>query len=77
PNRYAFVACCYYTMLIMPCLYGFMPYFMMNRERRNQFLRRVQHGRTLWTRLPLLFIKMVCAMYLFGQTSYLRSVGAR
>jgi len=73
--RYTFVFFCYYIMLVLPCVLGFPPYFLMNRDGRRQFLKRVQHGRRIWVRAPLLFVKMVCSMYVYGQQPYLRAVG--
>ncbi len=74
--RYGFMLACYYISLLMPCLCGYRPFWMMNREQRCRFLSRVQHSQVPWLKLPTLFVKVVCSSYLFKQEQFLRSIGA-
>ncbi len=74
--RYGFVLACYVLEFVLPCLRGFSPFFLMTRERRRQFLKSVQHSKSIPVKLPLIFVKFVSTAHLFAQKPYLRSIGA-
>jgi len=74
--RYAFILCGHYVCFILPCLFGFRPFLLMSSEGRRRFLDRVQYAPWSWSKLPLLFVKLLCTNQVFRQESYLRSIGA-
>jgi nucleoside-diphosphate-sugar epimerase len=74
--RWAFILMGHYASLVLPCLFGYRPFHWMNLEQRRQFLRRVQHAPQGWSKLPLMFAKLVCTNRLFRQAIYLHSIGA-
>jgi|GEM_PF-93629 len=74
--RYGFVLSCYYILLILPCFSGYPPYFLMSEAQRDRYLRHAQNMPNAWLRLPLIFVKMVCSLYLYQEAPYLRSIGA-
>lgn len=75
PMRCAFLICCQFSSFILPSLYGFRPFVLMKPEHRQQFLRRVQDAPQSRSKLPLMFVKLVCSNQLFRQESYLHSIG--
>lgn len=75
-ERFAFVFCGYYVFLILPMLVGYPPYFMMSANMRKNFFRKVQGMRQTFVLMPVLFVKMICTIYVFRQKPYLASIGA-
>lgn len=75
--RYGFLLVCYQNLLLMPIFCGLPPYILMDRDQRDRFFKRAQHVRWGLLRLPLMFVKMTCAIFLFKQESFLRSIGAK
>ena len=75
-HRYGFILVCYAISVVLPCLCGYRPFFMMDLDGRRRFLARVQHDQAVWLKMPLMFVKLVCTAHLFAQKPYLRSIGA-
>lgn len=75
-ERFAFVFCVYYFFLVLPILVGYPPYAMMSEKMRQAYFRKIQHMRQTHVMMPVIFVKMICAIYVFRQKPYLASIGA-